>query len=125
MKKIYFFIPILIFILLETSLSFGADEAADPAAKLEHYYSENYQEMVFIHTDKPYYLAGEIIRFKVYSLEKITSKSSQLSKVAYVELLDDANAPQIQAKIALQHGTGFGEMYIPTNIKSGNLVLRG
>ncbi len=125
MKKIYFSIPVLLLFLLEANTAFATDDLTDPADKLEHYYAENYQEMVFIHADKPYYLAGEVIRFKVYCLENSTSKPSQLSKVAYVELLDDTNVPQIQSKIELEHGTGFGEMYIPTNIKSGNLVLRG
>ncbi len=97
----------------------------DPAASFERFYQENYQETVYIHADKRYYLTGEFIKFKVYCLEKLTTKPSQLSRVAYVEVLDNENTPHLQARIELKDGVGSGEFYIPLTVNSGNFILRG
>lgn len=91
----------------------------------EKYFQENYQETIYIHTDKRYYLTGETAKFKVYCLENLNTTPSKLSKVAYIEILDEENTPKLQAKIELKEGSGYGELYIPTNINSGNFVLRG
>ena len=92
--------------------------------QLLNYQQENYQEFVYLHLDKNHYFAGDFVRFKVYCLEKSTSKPSQLSKVAYVEFLDNDNNPVAQARIKLDGGSGFGELYLPTSISSNNYVVR-
>jgi hypothetical protein len=47
-----------------------------------------------------------------------------VSKVAYVELLDNANQPIVQAKIALDKMGGNGSLYLPVTTQSGNYKLR-
>ena len=42
-----------------------------------------------------------------------------------MEILDENNTAHAQGKIDLIDGSGFGELYIPTNLNSGNFVLRG
>ena len=91
---------------------------------LLNYHQKNYQEIVYLHLDKNHYFAGDFVRFKVYCLEKSTSKPTQLSKVAYVEFLDAENNPVAQARIELEGGSGFGEVYLPTSIPSENYVVR-
>ena len=47
-----------------------------------------------------------------------------MSKLAYVEILNDKNKPVLQAKIALQEGFGTGSFQLPIDLASGNYKLR-
>lgn len=93
-------------------------------SKFRSYLENNFQEKIYIHHDKDVYVAGEIIWFKIYATEAYTNRPSPLSKVAYVELLNQQNKPVIQAKIELKDGTGAGSLYVPVALESGNYRLR-
>src|ERR1700744_4371486 len=82
------------------------------------------QEKVFVHTDKGAYLTGEILWFKVYVVDGSYHKPFNLSKGAYVEVLDDALNPVMQAKVELKNGMGSGSLYIPVTLNNGNYHLR-
>ena len=82
------------------------------------------KEKIFVHTDKDFYVAGEIAWFKLYAVDASSHKPLELSKVAYVELLDSANKHLLQAKIALDNAEGNGSFYLPPTINSGNYKLR-
>ncbi len=84
----------------------------------------DYQERVYVRTDKPQYLAGEIIWFQVYGMEALSYKPSGLSKVAYVELLDRNSKPVLQAKVSLSKRGGEGSFYLPTNLRTDHYLLR-
>lgn len=119
-----------VLIFIQGVLFFGINASGqirdwDPVISFERYQKQNYTETIFIHIDKRYYLAGEFVKFKVFCLEQNTSKPSRLSSVAYVELLDHENKPQIQATIELKNGSGSGDFYIPLEVNSGNYILRG
>lgn len=81
-------------------------------------------EEIFLHTDKNFHLAGEIIWFKVYVLNKANHTLQDLSKVAYVELIDDKNVPKAQFKVGLENGMGAASFHIPFTFPSGNYRLR-
>lgn len=122
--KINFFCFLLIHLIIPVSALLG-DSVDEQKNSYERFQKENYQEILFIHTDKNYYLAGESIKFKVFCLERLTNTPSSLSRVAYLEILDAENNAHSQAKIELINGSGFGELYLPTSINSANFVLRG
>ena len=82
------------------------------------------KEKLFIHTDKTFYVAGEIIWFKVYCVEASSHQPLDLSKVAYVELLDSTNKPALQAKIELRNANGDGSFRLPFSLSSGSYQLR-
>ncbi|MEO6230176.1 MAG: hypothetical protein ABJB11_06300 [Ferruginibacter sp.] len=82
------------------------------------------QEKMFVHTDKDFYLAGEICWFKIYTVDAFFHQPLDLSTVAYAELLDKNNQPVIQAKISLKSGGGDGSVYIPFTLNSGYYKLR-
>ncbi|WP_428328181.1 hypothetical protein [Mucilaginibacter sp.] len=82
------------------------------------------QEKLFVHTDKSTYLPGEILWFKIYCVDGNDHKPLNLSKVTYIELLDNANSPISQAKIAMKNGLGDGSIYIPVSVSNGNYKLR-
>jgi hypothetical protein len=88
------------------------------------YNSNALQEKLYLHTDKNGYTAGEVLWFKVYDVDGIFMKPLGLSKVAYVELLDDKQTPILQTKIAMKDGSGNGSIYIPVNLSTGNFTVR-
>lgn len=93
-------------------------------ARFGQYSKINEQEKLFVHTDKSFYLAGEILWFKVYHVDGALLQPADLSKIAYIEILDKDNRPVMQAKIALKKGKGDGSFYLPVSISSGNYRLR-
>ncbi|MDB5013349.1 MAG: hypothetical protein JWQ25_1551 [Daejeonella sp.] len=82
------------------------------------------QEKIYAHTDKEFYLAGDILWFKLYNTSSVNHQLLDYSKVAYVEVLDLNNKPILQAKIDLKKGTGNGSFYLPISLSSGNYSLR-
>lgn len=96
----------------------------DIRARFTQYASKALQEKLYVHTDKDFYLAGEIIWFKLYNVDGTHHRPLDLSKVAYVELLDKDNKPAMQGKIALSKGQGDGSFFLPASIPTGNYLLR-
>jgi hypothetical protein len=94
------------------------------SAVFNQYHQNSIKEKIFVHTDKSFYVAGEIAWFKLYSVDASNHKPLELSKVAYVEILDSANKHLLQAKIALNNAEGNGSFYLPINLNSGNYKLR-
>jgi len=82
------------------------------------------QEKIFVHTDKDTYLPGEILWFKIYCVDGNDHKPLNLSKVVYVDVLDNNQNPIIQAKVAINNGIGNGSLYIPVSVTNGNYKFR-
>jgi hypothetical protein len=82
------------------------------------------EEKVYAHTDKEFYMAGEILWFKLYVVNATRHQPFDLSKIAYVELISDEQHPVSQAKIPLTRGLGDGSFQLPFSIHSGNYILR-
>ena len=57
-------------------------------------------------------------------MDGIDNKPLNLSKVAYIDVLDNQQNPVMQAKIALKEGSGSGSLFIPVSVKSGNYKFR-
>jgi hypothetical protein len=100
------------------------DYAATIQQQFDQYQKKTLQEKVYVHTDKSFYLAGEIIWFKLYYVDGTFHRPLHFSKVAYVEVLDKDNKPVLQAKIALKKGSGNGSFYLPSSINTGHYTLR-
>jgi hypothetical protein len=108
------------------SLSFSCLAQNLPGIQVNftHYIQNNLPEKLFVHSDRQDYLAGEIIWFKIYDVDGLYNKLLNLSKVAYVDILDNQQNPVMQAKIAVNEGGGSGSLFIPVSVKSGNYKLR-
>ncbi len=57
-------------------------------AKLTQYLQQTPQEKVYLHLDKPYYMAGETIWFKGYLFDATLHNLDSVSRVLYVDLID-------------------------------------
>ncbi|MES2893506.1 MAG: hypothetical protein V4725_15890 [Bacteroidota bacterium] len=126
-EKYYPFSVKLFACLCALSLSgVGMAQTADAflRAKFNEYQQQGVQEKMFLHTDKEFYVAGEICWFKIYSVDAKFHKPLNLSKVAYIELLDNNNKVVLQSKVEMDSSTGHGSLYVPVTINSGSYKLR-
>jgi hypothetical protein len=88
------------------------------------YKQSTLQEKIFVHTDKNIYLPGEIVWFKVYCVDGNDHKPLHVSKVVYVDILDNSQNRVVEGKIALKNGEGDGSLYIPVSVGNGNYKFR-
>ncbi len=86
--------------------------------------SAGLKEKIYVQTDKTFYMAGEVCWFKAFCLDAASRKSSPLSGIVYVELLDRNNIPVLQSKLRLEGGQGAGSFYLPMSLASDNYRLR-
>ncbi|MEP6682090.1 MAG: hypothetical protein ABJA35_02475, partial [Parafilimonas sp.] len=115
------------FLLIISIVSFNAFAQQQTAISLNDFNvlkDQPLQEKIFAHTDKDFYLAGEILWFKLYDVSADSLKPLNLSKIAYVEILNTQQKPVLQATIALNNGSGNGSLYLPSSVTSGNYIFR-
>lgn len=84
---------------------------------------ESIDETVYLHCNTTTLVSGESLYYKFYCLNPETKKSSSISKIGYIELLDSENKSLIKQKIALENGLGEGDFFISGNYKTGNYKL--
>ena len=89
-----------------------------------NYSTKTVQEKLFLHTDKEFYVAGELLWFKVYYTDGSYHKPMALSKIVYTEILNEKNESVLQATIALEPGQGNGSFYLPTTLATGIYSIR-
>jgi hypothetical protein len=106
------------------NIAVGQTSSNDLQQQFVSYQTNNYNEKIFVHTDKTFYMAGESIWFKLYCVDENFHTPSDISKIAYVEIVNAENKPVLQAKISLDEGNGNGSFIIPSYISSGNYILR-
>jgi hypothetical protein len=85
---------------------------------------ENLQEKIYAHTDKDLFITSEIVWFKIYTVDAASNKPLALSKIAYAEIIDKDQKPVLQAKIALEQGSGSGSLQLPASLPSGIYQFR-
>src|ERR1700744_2927232 len=113
-----------LFLITVVSITAYGQVLPDIQNSFNNYNANAFTEKLFVHTDKEAYTAAELIWFKIYNVDGINHNSIDLSKVAYVEVLDANKNVILQAKIAMKDGSGSGSLYIPVTVSSGNFILR-
>jgi hypothetical protein len=93
-------------------------------SSLSQYEDNERNEKIYVQTDKSFYLSGEICWFKSYIVDASLQKPFTLSKVAYVELLNQDLKPVMQGKISMQKGIGNGSFFLPLYLPSGAYKIR-
>jgi len=82
-------------------------------------------EKVYLHTDKPYYNIGDTLWFKSYLLDGATLTPSKLSKLLYVDIIDDTVVVARRISIPIKDGLGWGQIPLPKKIfHAGGYTLR-
>ncbi len=99
--------------------------SAQYAQKLEEYLGYKPQVKVFLHTDKPYYVAGDTLWFAAYGVAGPEQIPDSVTGVVYVDLFRiDGDKIIEQQKIALNQGRGAGQIVLPDSLQHGEYGLR-
>lgn len=81
------------------------------------------QERVFAHLNTSVLLTGEYLYFSLYCFQLNPLDVSDISKIAYVELVGTNGDQVFKHKIRLENGRGYGDFFIPTTVSSGSYKL--
>jgi len=76
-------------------------------------------EIVYLQTDRTAYIAGESVFYKLYVLDGVTKKRSELSKVAYIVLRTTNSDEALKFRVNIQAGMADGSLALPDTLTSG------
>ena len=93
-------------------------------SKLEKYRLNTPQEKVYLHFDKPYYMAGETMWFKGYLFDGSSHKIDSVSRVMYVDLINETDGKTIASRILNCDGSTFGDIALPDSLDEGVYQIR-
>lgn len=125
MKKITFYAASAFLLLTIASVTGNTQSSFQSVQQKFGEYSRLYvPEKLYVHTDKDFYLAGEIAWFKIYTINGETHQPMQLSKVVYVEVLNRQKKAVLQAKVSMEDNGGAGSFYLPLTLSSDYYTLR-
>jgi hypothetical protein len=82
-------------------------------------------ETVFIHANAMTFVSGETLLYKIYCLRSTDKTPSNISKIAYIELVDNTKKSVFKTKVSLENSVGQGDYFIPTTLKTGSYKLIG
>ena len=115
-------------LLLFVKTDIRAQDLATDALKFNSKFEKNvtfqYQEKVFIHTDRDIYVTGETIWLSAFCVDAALHTPSGLSKVLSLEILGSDGNVFKQDRIQLIKGFGHGQLFVSPDIPSGTYVLR-
>ena len=84
----------------------------------------NFQEKVYLHTDKPYYYAGDQIYLKGYFNYGNPYLRDELSKVLHVEVINKNRDLIIAKKLQIRDGIAVGNFSLPDTLSQEDYFLR-
>ncbi|EKB48781.1 TonB-dependent receptor plug domain-containing protein [Cecembia lonarensis] len=124
MKKVPYIILLLLipFTYLFTSFQKkpGINELTEKIISMMAYYVDEIpEEKVFLHLDKNLYAAGDNIWFSAFLTAGSPDVPSPLSKVLYVDLLDNNGNLLQQKTIRMEEGHGFGDIKLDPFTREG------
>jgi hypothetical protein len=114
----------LLWLLALGSVQAQVDSLSGITRQFGRYQRAHLPEKLFLHLDRPTYSSGETLWLKAYAVDGTYGRPLALSTVAYVEVLDAANRPVLQSKVALRQGTGAGSLALPAGLASGAYTVR-
>lgn len=95
---------------------------AQPSSALS---AKRLRETPYIMTDKPYYYAGESIWLSAFMKYQSPSLVDTLSKVLYVDLINEKGAPVKSLVLKMDSARAVGHLRLPEQLPPGNYVLSG
>ncbi|GAA4309636.1 TonB-dependent receptor plug domain-containing protein [Nibribacter koreensis] len=126
--KLTVYPAVLAFFLLLAAFSpktWQANPVLDKLLSVLTLFQKNYpQEKVYLHLDKPYYAAGDDIWFKAYLVNGTDNTPSLLSKVLYVELLNQEDSVYSRIAVNVENGVGHGDFMLQDTISEEQYRLR-
>lgn len=90
------------------------------SSEKQNFYSD---ETIFLSTNATTFVTGETLYYKLNCLKLSNKTPSNISKIAYIELVDSDKKTVFKNKIYLENSKGQGDYFVPTNIQTGNYKL--
>ncbi len=123
-NTMYHFVRALLFLFLGNTAALGQPDSLNSLVKkFDNYWSQNLPEKVFVHTDQTFFLTGETIWFNIFLVDGFFHRPNDLSKVVYLEVIDQDKIAVIKTKVSLSNGHGNGNLFIPSSLPSGKYVI--
>ncbi len=119
-KKATCFILIILLLISPFISTDVKGQTPDPSVVSNDYYKEK----IVINTDRSIYIAGEKVLVKLFKMDGNTCRPADVSKVVYLEMLDDSNNPLNQARIRVEGTSGSAAFRLSDTLRSGNYLLR-
>lgn len=125
-RKLYFLLTGII-LFISTAFTF-TDEGKSLTEKillqLEKYRQNTPQEKLYLHFDKPYYMAGETMWFKGYLFDGIQHGIDSISRVVYVDLVNETTGKIIANRVLKCEGSTHGDIALPDSLEEGMYHIR-
>lgn len=121
----------VLFPLLSSAQSNSALPSVDSmAVRLRRQLALYPQEKIYLHTDKPYYMAGDTIRFRAHVVDAASHAPVHASRYVYMDFHhvdkppvgQEAPAPQ-RFRILERNGVYAGYIPLPMTFESGNYEI--
>lgn len=116
------FLPIFLLFACVNTMVFGQTIIVKNDSDLKGYAAIP-KENIFVHFNTPLLFPAEYLYYTVYCMNEKSNGYSDISKVAYVELVGEDLVPIFKQKIQLIDGVGQGDFFVPTTVPSGNYKL--
>ncbi|UKT63780.1 carboxypeptidase-like regulatory domain-containing protein [Pedobacter mucosus] len=123
-SKIILTLSFLVILLGFAAFKMDDDPFTSLLKKLDDYTNKYPQEKIHLHLDKPYYAIGDDIWFKAYILNTKTSTPSNISKVLYVELINEKDSIKKLVKLPIISGITWGDFKLTDSLGEGNYRIR-
>ncbi|MDM8172802.1 MULTISPECIES: MG2 domain-containing protein [Olivibacter] len=126
MKRPSYFLLIMVFISLTGyAQKHDTTDALQRTLKhLETFQQKHPQERVYLQTDRAYYEAGDDIWFKAYVTVSQFNLLSAISKIMYVELLNDQQEVVQSRRLPVISGLSMGDFKLPETLVEGQYHIR-
>lgn len=86
--------------------------------------AKNYQEKVYLHTDKPYYYAGDQVFFKGFFKYGNPYLRDELSKVMHLEVISGDRDIVLEKKFQIRDGIVVGDFFLPDSLAGEKYFIR-
>jgi TonB-dependent Receptor Plug Domain len=125
-RKIYYALAGLLFTISTafTLTDEGKTLTEKVLAQLEKYRLNTPQEKLYLHFDKPYYMAGETMWFKGYLFDGSSHIIDSVSRVVYVDLVNESTGKIVANRILKCEGSTHGDIALPDSLEEGVYHIR-
>ncbi|HYK76965.1 MAG TPA: TonB-dependent receptor, partial [Daejeonella sp.] len=116
--------PLLALLLMVFSFNSDDEPLKKLLTQLDKFRTSYPQEKVHLHLDKPYYAIGDNIWFKAYVVNSEQHQLSNLSKILYVELINEKDSVKQSLALPLEMGLAWGDFTLADTLREGNYRIR-
>ena len=103
----------------------SSDDCFNIKQRILNYYARLPQEIIYVHTDRAYYVPGDTIWFRAHIVDAVTHTPISRSRYVYVELLDNAADTLVQRIIVKCGPDGIfaNQLLLPRHLHGGTYTL--